>query len=237
MTASQVSLALIQQHTLFQDVPIEALRQILENGQVIRLSEGDTVFRQGDTASRFYVLLQGNLKIAQTTPSGEQVTVRHVNPGEIFGIARAMQRTTFPATSIVMRESLILSWPNNYWDTLLKLNPRFAQSTFETVGQRLQDAHSRIRELSTDEVEQRVAKALLRMVKDSGVNTTDGIEIGYPVTRQDIAELTGTTLHTVSRLLSNWKTKGLVISGRRRITITSIDGLQALINDPDQPNT
>ena len=89
------------------------------------------------------------------------------------------------------------------------------------MGRRLQDAHLRIQELSTDEVEQRVARAMLRLFEQSGQPVADGIGIGFPITRQDIAELTGTTLHTVSRLLNDWKQRGIVDCGRKRVVLRS----------------
>jgi CRP/FNR family transcriptional regulator, nitrogen oxide reductase regulator len=94
-----------------------------------------------------------------------------------------------------------------------------AMNALQTVGQRLQDAHTRIRELSTEEVERRVAHALLRLVNQAGKKTPEGILIDFPVTRQDIAEMTGTTLHTVSRVMTGWEAKGLVASGRKKVVV------------------
>ncbi|TIL38143.1 MAG: winged helix-turn-helix domain-containing protein, partial [Mesorhizobium sp.] len=74
--------------------------------------------------------------------------------------------------------------------------------------------------MSTQQVEQRIAHALLRIVSQSGRKTPEGIEIDFPITRQDIAEMTGTTLHTVSRLLSAWEDQGIVRSGRQKVTVT-----------------
>jgi CRP-like cAMP-binding protein len=73
--------------------------------------------------------------------------------------------------------------------------------------------------MSTQQVEQRVAHALLRLAKQTGKKSDEGILIDFPISRQDIAEMTGTTLHTVSRLLSTWETRGLVRSGRQKVTI------------------
>lgn len=80
-------------------------------------------------------------------------------------------------------------------------------------------------EMSTAQVEQRVAHTLLRLVQQSGRKTQDGIEIDFPITRQDIAEMTGTTLHTVSRLLSAWEDKGMVRSGRQKVIVTDAHSL------------
>lgn len=228
MSSPQLSRALLQNLDLFSALSNADLDAILHRASATRYTEGDVVFHQGDRAEHFFVLLSGRLKVVQTTAEGEQIIVRHVNPGDVFGIARAMRRTHFPASTVGVQESLVLSWPAAAWDVLMSKSAQFASSALHTVGQRLQDAHSRIRELSTEEVEQRVARALLRLVDESGEPTEQGVQINFPITRQDIAEMTGTTLHTVSRLLSAWKTRGIVISGRRRITVCSVDELMRL---------
>lgn len=225
MTSPQLSRALIQNLDMFRSLSDPDLDAILQDATVCRLHEGDAAFQQGQPAENFFVLLDGRLKVVQITLEGGQIIVRHVNPGDIFGMARAMQRAHYPASTIAVKESLALSWPAADWDHLMTKSPQFASGAILAVGQRLQDAHSRIRELSTEEVEQRVARALLRLVDESGKQTDEGIQIDFPITRQEIAELTGTTLHTVSRLLSAWKTQGIVTSGRRRITVCSMDEL------------
>lgn len=225
MSSTQLSRALIQNLEMFKSLSNAELDKLLQDASVCRLQEGDAAFHQGQVAERFYVLLHGRLKVVQTTPDGEQIIVRHVNVGDVFGMARAMHRNHYPASTLAVQESLALSWPATAWDTLMAQSPLFASSAIRTVGERLQDAHSRIRELSTEEVEQRIARALLRLVDESGKPTDEGIQIDFPITRQEIAELTGTTLHTVSRLLSAWKARGLITSGRRRITVCSMDDL------------
>lgn len=227
----KISRSLVQNIELLRSLSDEDLDAALATAQVCRVIEGDTVFRQGEPASSFFILLSGHLKVVQLTPSGEQVVVRYVNPGEIFGIAQAMHRPNYPATAVAVQESLVLSWPGKEWDSLVSRHPQFAAGAFLTVGQRLQDAHTRIRALSTEDVEQRVARAILRLVDESGERTDEGVAIGFPITRQDIAEMTGTTLHTVSRLLSAWKDRGIVISGRKRITVQSLNDLIRLAED------
>ena len=79
--------------------------------------------------------------------------------------------------------------------------------------------------MSSEQVEQRIAHVILKLVTQSGRKTEQGIEIDFPITRQDIAEMTGTTLHTVSRLLSAWEDEGLVRGGRQKVTVTDPHGL------------
>ena len=110
----------------------------------------------------------------------------------------------------------------------------FGANAFKTVGSRLQETQTRVVEMSTEQVEQRVAHALLRLVKQTGRKTDSGIEIDFPISRQDIAEMTGTTLHTVSRLLSAWEEKGVIASGRQRVTVVDPHRLMLLAENRDK---
>jgi CRP/FNR family transcriptional regulator, nitrogen oxide reductase regulator len=96
---------------------------------------------------------------------------------------------------------------------------------------RLQELQNRYRELATERVEQRVARAILRLVRQSGKEVEDGVQIEFPLSRQDIAEMTGTTLHTVSRLLSSWEQIGLLDGGRMRIVLRKPRALLAIAED------
>lgn len=224
MTAN-IPRSLIKNLQLFRAVSDADLDAVLAIAQAIRLNAGDAVFQQGQSADSFFILLHGHLKVMQTTAEGDQVMVRYVIPGEVFGIAKAMHRPRYPASCLAVTESIVLSWPSAEWDRFISGNPQFAANALLTVGQRLHDAHARIKELSTEEVEQRVARCILRLVDSSGEETQEGIAINFPITRQEIAEMTGTTLHTVSRLLSAWKERGLVETGRKRVTVRRIDDL------------
>ena len=123
------------------------------------------------------------------------------------------------ATATAVDDSVVLVWPSVAWPRLVAKFPALATNTLQTVGSRLQETHTRVVEMSTQQVEQRVAHALLRLVKQSGRKVEHGIEIDFPISRQDIAQMTGTTLHTVSRILSGWEQRGLIESGRQRIVL------------------
>jgi CRP-like cAMP-binding protein len=116
-------------------------------------------------------------------------------------------------------ESVALAWPSTAWPRLVERYPALAANTLQAVGARLQESHGRVIEMSTEQVERRVAHALLRLAQQAGRNVEAGIEIDFPISRQDIAEMTGTTLHTVSRILSAWESDGLVEGGRQRIVL------------------
>jgi len=198
----------------------EDLDLILSLAQSARYPKETEVFAQGAEANRFFFLLAGHIRAVRTTPEGEQVIARYINQGEMFGIAVALGRPTYPASAVAAVDCVVLSWPNSAWPELQSRIPAFSANTYRTVGVRLQETQTRVVEMSTQAVEQRIAGALLKLANQAGRKTEDGIEIGFPLTRQNIAEMTGTTLYTVSRLLSAWEQEGIVRSARQRVVVT-----------------
>ena len=190
--------------------------------------KGDVVFSQGENAHSFFVLLHGRLRVTQTTPAGEQVVVRFVAPGDMFGVAMALRRSSYPGTATAVVDSLALLWPSAAWAGLMANNPAFAANALQTVGSRLQEAHERIREISTEEVERRLAHALLRLMREAGRETAEGRLIDFPLSRQDLAEMTGTTLHSASRIMSAWEAMGIIESGRQRVVVRDAVRLSAI---------
>ena len=216
----KVDRAVLKSLPLFERMTDTDLDSMLEHAVPRRIAQGDTVFEQGAQAKSFFLLLHGRLKVTQVTQDGQQIIVRMVHPGDLFGFAMAFRRTDYPGTARAAAESLILGWPTDMWGRFVEQNPRLAMTAMQTIGQRLEEAHVRIREMSTEEVEKRVAHAVLRLSKQAGKADGVGIRIDFPISRQDIAEMTGTTLHTVSRILSAWESKGIVEGGRQKLTVT-----------------
>ena len=210
---------------LFEGVANAELDWLLSQARSARYVKETAIFEQGEEAEIFYLLLDGHIRVARLTPEGEQVIARYINAGELFGIAVAMGLKTYPASAIAAVDCVALSWPNGIWADVTARVPQLTAGTYRTIGARLQETQQRVMEMSTAQVEQRVAHTLLRLVQQSGRKTQDGIEIDFPITRQDIAEMTGTTLHTVSRLLSAWEDKGMVRSGRQKVIVTDAHNL------------
>lgn len=204
------------------------IRLILDQAVSRRFEAGSSIFDEGAVADRFFLLLDGTIRVVKITVDGEQVTSLHIPAGQLFGIAKALGHDTYPATSIAASEVLALSWPTSLWQTFVADYPGFATETFQTVGRRVNEMNTRIVEMSTQRVEQRIVRALLRLVHQSGRKTDEGIEINFPLTRKDVSEMTGTTLQTVSRLLSAWEKDGLVASKRKKIVICDAHRLAVL---------
>ena len=204
---------------IFAGLSADDLDTILRDARSIRYPKDSSVFDQGTEAHSFFVLLHGHLRVEKMTPQGQQIVVRYVSAGELFGVAQAMGLKEYPATAIAVVDSVALCWPSKAWPHLIAKFPALAAGALQTVGNRLQDTQARVLEMSSEQVEQRVAHALLRLAKQAGRKVERGVEIDFPISRQDVAEMTGTTLHTVSRILSAWEQQGLVEGGRQRIVL------------------
>jgi len=204
----------------FKGIERKGLEDLLSQSTSALYEKGRHIFDQGGKANMFFLLLDGHVRVVKVTPHGEQIIARYISGGELLGIAQAIGRDTYPANTVAAVDCVVLSWPSSIWQETVASYPNFATNTYATVGERLQDAQDRIVEMATERVEQRVASTLLKLANQTGKKTDEGILIDFPISRQDISEMTGTTLHTVSRLLSAWEQDGLVKSGRQKITVT-----------------
>lgn len=216
---------------LFQGLGLEEQDDVLERAHIRRVPKGDAVFTQGADANAFFVLLAGHLKAVRSTPSGQQAVIHVVNPKEFFGCVALMGQPIYPATAVAVVDSIVLSWDVATLKQLMAKHPTIATNALTGVGDRLRDAQVQFVELSTERVERRIAHALLRLARHSGKKVEGGVEIDFPVTRQEIAEMIGTTLHTVSRTLSAWEGEGILESERQRIVIRKPHSLVAIAEE------
>jgi CRP/FNR family transcriptional regulator, nitrogen oxide reductase regulator len=234
---AKIHSSLVADLPLFAGLSTSDLDAVLSEARSVRVAKNNTVFRQDEEAHSFFVLLHGHVRASKTTPSGEQIVVRYVATGETFGIAKAIGLPRYPATATAVDDSIVLAWPSGTWPRLVEKFPALATNTLQTVGAHLQETHTRVVEMSTEQVEKRIAHALLRLVKQSGRKVEHGVEIDFPISRLDIAQMTGTTLHTVSRTLSAWETKGLVESSRQKIVVREPHKLFMLAEEQPEENS
>lgn len=236
---ASVDRSLVVNLSMFAGLTPAEQEELLHEARSVRYPKDSVVFEQGAEANRFFVLLHGHLRVEKVTPQGQQTVVRYVSAGELFGVAQAMNLSHYPATAVAAVDSIALAWPSSSWGRLIAKYPSLASSALQTVGSRLHDTQARVIEISNEQVEQRVAHALLRLAKQAGRKVDAGIEIDFPISRQDIAEMTGTTLHTVSRIFSGWESRGLVEGGRQRVVLRDPHRLHILAEgrDDDRPTS
>lgn len=204
---------------LFDGLDQPSVDAIVRAGSVTRRKRGEFFFRQSQASDRFYVLRAGRIKLTQLTPDGELVLVRLVAPGEAFGGVAMFGHRTYPVSAQAAADSQALSWNGRVIAALMQRHPRLAMNTIELLAGRVQELQERFQELATQQVERRLARALLRLVSQAGRRVEGGVLIDVVLSRQDLAEMTGTTLFTVSRLLRQWDQRGVVRATRQRVLV------------------
>ncbi|MCL4393871.1 MAG: Crp/Fnr family transcriptional regulator [Chloroflexi bacterium] len=202
-------------------------RSFREHGYV----PGETIYRAGDSALRLYVVASGKVKVTRPTIAGQDVAMEILAPGEFFGSLSALGDVEYADTALAQTACCVLGIGTDDFQAILRQYPAVTISVLNIVGERLHGAQDTIRQLSANTVESRVASTLLKLAEKLGEETKGGTLIQTPLSRQDLAEMTGTTTETVSRVLSHLRKAGVIRSGRRWIAITNRAKLVALASD------
>lgn len=204
---------------LFQGLTSAALDTVAAAARVRRLAKGICIFSQGDEGVRAHAVIEGGIRIAQSASDGAQVVIRFIGAGEMFGTVALFTNGRYPADAITLSETLEASWSEAQLLELMARYPKIAINVIRIVGKRLQETQDRVRELATQRAERRVAHALLRLARQAGHSTAHGTSIEFPLRRKDVADISGTTLHTASRILTAWQKSGLLVSHNQHLTI------------------
>lgn len=205
--------------SVFQNATDDDLKLFTQNSVERSIEEGEFFFFQGDSAVYFYVLISGRAKLMQMNSAGQQVNLRTINEWQMFGaLGVVRENATYPATAQALEHSTALAIKSDFLREMMRTRPYLSFDLMKLMTEYIQEMQERYRELATEKVERRIAHAMLRLASQMGTKTINGdIELSF--TRQDLAEMSGTTLYTVSRVLSEWEKQGLVEAGRERVLI------------------
>jgi CRP-like cAMP-binding protein len=223
--ADSPDIDILARSELFRGVPVEVLREIHAVSFRRKFPAGEAVFQQEDAVTTFYVVVVGRLRVTQTTLDGQQIIIRYLGPGDVVGYAALTGDQAHPGAVTAVDDSHLIGMPATLLREVMGRYALIAMNAVTLMGERYRDLQIRLRELATEKVERRIAHTLLRLSQQAGRRTARGVEIAFPLSRQDLAEMTGTTLHTVSRTLSGWEARGLVDSGRRRVIVAKPEAL------------
>jgi len=225
----------LRQVSVFEEATDNDLTVIAQNSFARSIEEGEFFFFQGDAAEYVYVLTSGQVKLLQSNPSGKQVNIRTILPWEMFAALGAVRKdATYPASAQAIQDSAALLIKSEFLNEMMQTRPYLAVGLTRLMTGLIQDIQVRYRELATERVEQRIARTLLRLASQIGERVeqeTTIVELLF--SRQDLAEMTGTTLFTVSRTLSDWEKLGFIEAGRERIRIKNPHELVKIAEQSD----
>jgi CRP-like cAMP-binding protein len=175
-----------------------------------RYEKGDQVFGEGDPSDVFAVVVSGRVKIVKMTPAGKDVILEIFGTGDPFGAVAAYEGRPFPASAIALEDRVCLLTPRQSFFVLLEQHPSLVRGLLLGLTQRLVELTNRLTEMTGGRVEARIARLFLKLADNMGRPAADGIAIPMALSRQELADLTGTTIETCIRVMSRWGKDALV---------------------------
>ncbi len=204
---------------MFQGISHEASREVARRARNVVACRHGLFLREGEPARLFGYLYSGRFKLLQTRAGGSEGIVRLAVSGQVLGGLGLSPGEIDTATAVALETSHLLTWERRDLEKLFGLYPVLPLNALRIQARRLRERDERFRELASERVPQRLARTLLRLVRPAGRRFEDGVFGDVPLSRADLAELTGTTLFSVSHVLSEWASQGIVRSRRERVVI------------------
>ena len=215
---------------IFKGLKEEDIKDIEKYFYEEEYKKGDYIFFEGDDDPGIYIVVDGIVKLTKETADGKTVILRLATQKEVFGwlvIGESKPESTYTAQALISSKVLHIS--NTDFVRLLTKYPAVAVKITCDASKKLLEAYERLKSLAAEKVEGRIASLLLDLAKKIGKEDGDYIIIEAPITRQDIAEMAGTTVETAIRVISKWKKDGIVNTERGKIEVLDPDYLEDLI--------
>jgi CRP-like cAMP-binding protein len=226
MCSVDVRLQILGSVPFFSDLTHADLEQINQLFHEHGYAPGDTICFAGDPARNLFVVADGRLKLMHHSLSGKNVLLDMLQPGEFFGSLSTLGDSVYPDTAEAQTQTCILSINAKDFRHILEKYPSVTLKVVDITAARLRTANERIQQLSAVSVEGRIANILLLLGKKLGKTSKVGLLIDSPLTRDDLAAMSGTTTETASRVMSQFQKDGLIQTGRKWVSILDPDRLE-----------
>jgi CRP-like cAMP-binding protein len=218
--------AAIQQFPLFSDLSNADCVTIISAARQKFFLKKRIIFFEGDPIGQVVLLLSGSAKITQIGPTGSEVILRLSRLGDVLGRFGAAVEDRQCCTAETLEDCRALVWESAIFKILADHFPMVRRNVLRILDERLRDMEERFREVSTENVASRLSSQLVRLANQIGKHEAEGVQVN--LSQLELARLTGTTLFTVSRLLSQWEKEGTLTTRREVVSIRSIPALAAI---------
>jgi CRP/FNR family transcriptional regulator len=220
--------AVLRASPVFSTLPgkeIEALAAVARE-ESVRARE--YIFLEGDPAQWLCLVRSGRVKILKHSRTGRDVVLEILGPGEIFGGVAVIERRPYPAAAQATETTVVLKIPADPVVAAAERYPSIIKEMALMIGRRLRAAHDSVKSLAVDPVEARLAATLLRLAEREATRTGERQALPFHLTRQSLADMTGTTVETTIRIVSRWSRDGLVTDEGGRLVLRDVEALRGL---------
>jgi CRP-like cAMP-binding protein len=216
---------------LFSGVPLSDYRKICAASRVKEFARGEMLYAERDSVDVVLLLISGLVKISKIGPSGAEVIIRFGAPGDVLGVLGLLSTGRHLTMAQAFRNCRALAWNTRDFKTLVEHFPVLQQNMIRILSGDLLELEERFREVATQRVAPRVARQLLRLGEQIGRPVAGNGDVEIGLSREDLGQMTGTTLYSVSRLLSAWEACGWVTPHREGVTIRDAHALRAICDE------
>jgi CRP-like cAMP-binding protein len=211
---------LLQTTPLFRGVSDADRGRLLAHTRVHDARRGDVIFAEGHAADRLCIVTSGRAKVFKSTTEGHDLILGIVGAGDPIGAVAVYEDRPFPASAVALEAMTYLTVDRTAFFALLEDSPTLVRGLLAGLTRRLVELTTRLSELAGGRVEQRLARFFLKLGAEVGQPGADGVFIPLRLSRQELADLTGTTIETAIRIMSRW--------GKQRIVRTEATGFVLL---------
>ena len=220
--------ALLGEIPMFRRLGAEDRRSLAAVSSLVEFERGAEIFAEGDLPRFLYVALNGHVKISKLTPAGREVILEIFGPGEPLGAVAVYEGRAFPASARTLEPVRCLRTPRDAFFRLLAERPTLLAGLLGGLTVRLMELTDRLVELTGARVEERLARLLLKQVAELGRPERGGVFLPLHLSRQELADLAGTTLETAIRVMSRWGKQRWVMTEPEGFLILDSAALEAL---------
>lgn len=204
---------------VFSSLKEAELKKISAFFEKATYKNNETIFIEGDPSDKFYILTEGNVKILKHTMMGKDIILEVMSPGDIFGGVAVLDKKPYPASARAMESTTVIRISRQNLVKIMEEYPILKLEIVRYFSDKLRDAHEMLKDIATERVEKRIASLLLKLAEKAGVEEDGFRKIDMHLTRQEIAEMVGTTVETCIRTMSKLQKQGMVKSSNGRIAI------------------
>jgi CRP-like cAMP-binding protein len=222
----------LRKTTIFRRLSPEDRQRLAAVAHVRAFDKGATIFREGDPSDVLYTIVTGRVKASKSTARGTDVILEIFGPGDPVGAVAAYESRAYPASAIALEPTVCLLIPRQAFFGLLDAYPTMVRGLLTGLTHRLVELTSRLAELSGGRIEARLARFLLKLADDMGQKRPDGIFIPLSLSRQEIADMVGTTIETSIRIMSRWNKDDVVRTEKDGFLVVNRAALDAAAMTP-----
>ncbi|MGE3277728.1 MAG: Crp/Fnr family transcriptional regulator [Vicinamibacterales bacterium] len=190
--------------------------------------KGEVIFSEGDPADAFIAIVDGRVKIFKSTASGKEVILEIFGGGDPLGAVAVYEKMAFPATAVALEPTRCLAVPQAEFFRLLEQHPPLVHALLSGLTLRLAELTRRLADLSGSRVEARFARLFLKLAEQMGRDERGGRFVPMSLSRQELADLTGTTIETAIRIMSRWNKDGVVLTEKDGFVVCDVGGLEGV---------